>query len=195
MMEWWVELTLELQIFYGIGILATTILIIQLILSLFGLGDDLDADGDLDVDGDVSLDDADGLHVLSVKTIIAFMAGFGWTGALTLNAGLALLLAIPIAVAVGAILMWLVFLLMKALYGLRHSGSLNYRNAIGEIGSVYIRIPGNGGGEGQVEVMIQGRLRVIQACTENPDEIPSGHKVRVKGLVTERVLLVETLSN
>ena len=40
MSEWWGGLNFSLQVFYGIGLLATLILIIQLILTLLG------ADGD-----------------------------------------------------------------------------------------------------------------------------------------------------
>jgi len=216
--EWWSQLTLELQIFYGIGISATAILLIQLVLSLFGFGDhgdaadgvdggglDFDHGDDVGMDADIGIDadihdgsdlaHASGLQVLSTRTVIAFMAGFGWTGVVAQKGGLNISFSLLLALVVGLILMWLVFSLMKMLYSMRQSGSLDYRNAIGQIGKVYIGIPAAGEGTGQVEVLVQGRLAVVEARCESSEKIPSGRQVRVKKLLSARTLLVETVGD
>ncbi|MFC1529324.1 LapA family protein [Gemmatimonadota bacterium] len=198
MIEWWDALTLPYQVFYGVGILGTVLLIVQLLMMLIGGIDDMDvADGvDMDgldaVDGQVDIEHATGLQILSTRTVVAFMTGFGWTGAFALGEGLSLTVALLLAFVVGVLLMWLVYLLMRMLFSLRDSGSLDYRNAIGKIGTVYIRIPPGREGEGQVQVGVQGRLSTVAACTDEDELISSGRQIRVTGLVPPRTLVVTT---
>ncbi len=198
MAEWWDSLAVQYQIFYGVGIIGTVILIIQLIMTLIGAGHDGDmADGHVDLDAadaGADLEHASGLQVLSSRTVVAFMTGFGWTGAFALRQGLSMPVALLLAVVVGGLLMWLVFLLMRMLFSLRQSGSLDYRNAVGQVGSVYVTIPPSREGEGQVQVMVQGRLSTVNACTSEPEAIASGRQIRVTGLVPPRTLVVETLT-
>ena len=195
MAEWWDSLAVQYQIFYGVGIIGTVILLIQLIMTLLGAGHDGDmADGHVDLDASPDIEHATGLQVLSTRTVVAFMTGFGWTGAFALRQGYSMPVALVMAVAVGALLMWLVFMLMRGLYGLRQSGSLDYRNAVGEVGSVYVTVPPGREGEGQIQVPVQGRLCTVNACTNEGDAIPSGRQVRVTGLVPPRTLIVETLN-
>ncbi len=198
MAEWWESLALGYQVFYGVGIIGSVILVIQLAMTLLGAGHDGDlADGHVDIDGmDIDghdlADHSSGLQVLSTRTVVAFMTGFGWTGAFALRQGLSMPLALLAAVVVGGLLMWLVFLLMRMLFGLRQSGSLDYRNAVGQVGSVYVKIPPSREGEGQVQVLVQGRLSTVNACTPEAEAIPSGRQVLVTGLVPPRTLIVET---
>jgi membrane protein implicated in regulation of membrane protease activity len=200
MIEWWDSLTLPYQVFYGVGILGTVLLVVQLLLMLIGGFEDVDAADGMDVDvggmdavdGHADVAHATGLHILSTRTVVAFMTGFGWTGAFALREGLSMIVALLLASAVGVTLMWLVFMLMRMLYSLRDSGSLNYRNAIGQIGTVYVRIPPGRDGEGQIQVEVQGRLSTTTACTDEDELILSGRQVRVVGLVPPRTLIVTT---
>ena len=201
MMEWWNTLALDLQVFYGIGILATLLLVIQLIMTMLGLGDDGAADGmDADfgdgADGTMDGGDSehgDGLSLISTRTIVAFLAGFGWTGAMARGGDLGLPLAVIAAVAVGFVLMLMVFWLMRALYSLRQSGSLDYHNAIGEMGTVYVKIPPRGEGSGQIQLVVQGRLATVAATTESTESILSGIQVKVVKLQAGNTLQVETI--
>lgn len=211
MSEWWSGLSLSLQIFYGIGILASIIMVVQLIMTLFGADTDgATADGGFDggFDGDVDLGGADGppdlvhdvgdaaqhasgLHVLSTRTVLAFLAGFGWTGVIALQGGRSMASSVLIAVGVGLLLMMLVFWLMQWLYSLRQSGSLDYRNAVGQVGTVYVRIPAQGQGTGQIQVLVQGRLATVAAVGRGEAPITSGNKVKVVGLAGLNTLEVE----
>jgi len=201
MMEWWNTLALDLQVFYGIGILATLLLVIQLIMTMLGLGDDGVAEGmdagigdgaDGIMDGGDS-EHGDGLSLISTRTIVAFLAGFGWTGAMARGGDLGLPLAVIAAVAVGFVLMLMVFWLMRALYSLRQSGSLDYHNAIGEMGTVYVKIPPRGEGSGQIQLVVQGRLATVAATTESTEPILSGIQVKVVKLQAGNTLQVETI--
>ena len=183
MIEWWAGLALAFKFYYAIAIATSFFLALQLIALLLGVGD-----GDMDMDAD-----ADGGGVLSVRTVTAFLAGFGWTGALALEYGQPVPMATLLAVLVGGAFMALVVVLMRGLYGLRQTGTLDYKNAIGEIGSVYLHVPAAMKGPGQVEVTVQGRLRVVQAFTRSATEIPNGARVRVVETMDRNTLVVEPL--
>jgi len=193
MSDWWNALPAAQQIFYGVGILATLVLVIQLVLTLVGLGDSGAVD-DIDVPdhGDAH---PSGLKLLSTRTVVAFAAGFGWTGVVALRRDVGLPVTVLLAVVVGFVLMGLVFSFLRILHDLRESGTLNYRNAIGQVASVYLPIPAHQGGPGQVQVKIQGRLMVVQAFTKHGQKIASQSKVRVVDLLDPKTLLVEPLAD
>jgi len=182
--EWWETMSVMLKFFYTIAIVSTLALVGQMLLILIGVGDG-DADTDFDADG--------GLHVLSVRTIVASLTGFGWAGVVTLKQGLAIHWVLGTSMVVGAAFLFAVFYLMKTLYGLRYSGTLDYHNAIGVVGTVYIAIPPKMQRPGQVEIMVQGRLRFVTAYTKEDKELPGQSKVKVVELVDQNTLLVEPL--
>lgn len=185
---WWGSLSEALRWFYAIAISTSVLMVLQLLMMIFGFGDDLEdgADGDASGDGDV--------RVLSVRTVTAFFAGFGWTGIAAIESGASLLTALVLAILVGGVFMGGVIALMRALFSMRHSGTLDYRNAVGEMASVYLRIPANMDHPGQVEVMVQGRLRVVQALTRATEDIPTQARVRVVDTMDQNTLIVEPLT-
>jgi membrane protein implicated in regulation of membrane protease activity len=66
---------------------------------------------------------------------------------------------------------------------------LDINNAVGATGTVYLRIPN--GGTGQVQVSIQGGLRIIDALAAGETELPTGTKVTVVGVRDSTTLVVE----
>ena len=181
MSEWWAALTLVQQILYVIAGLSTTFLVLQLLLNLIGLaGGDTDVDLASHADVDVSVDHADlsvhssGLALISFRTVTAFFVGFGWMGIVLLDAGLTTVLAIAIAVCVGCFFVVVVFYLMKELLGLSEKGNIDYSNAVGQTGSVYVTIPAKGEGRGQVQLKVQGRLREMSAMTNEDEDLKTG---------------------
>jgi membrane protein implicated in regulation of membrane protease activity len=187
MMEiWWQALNLELQIFYGIGIIALLALVLQMALVLFGGMDD---SGDLGDGGHHE----DGLGIFSIRGITAFFLGFGWTGIILLKAGHSLALAIVLGLFVGSVLMLGLFFVMRSMMRLQSSGTLNYANAIGEIATVYVTVPGVQKGGGQVEVMIQGRLAMAEALYRGEISLSPGTKVRVIETIGRSTLVVEPI--
>lgn len=177
---WWDSLSGTLQVFYGIALLSSALLVVQLVLMLLGL----------DVDG---LDDADAGGVLSIRAVVAFFLGFGWAGVAAIRSGLSLFPTLIISTGVGGLFMGGVLLLMRMLYGLRYSGTLDYKNAIGNVGSVYLKIPAGMKSPGQVEVMVQGRLMVVQALTRSGEDLTRDTRIRVVDVVDQNTLLVEPL--
>ena len=186
MSEWWSFLNIELRVFYTIALASSLLLVIQAVMTLFGFGDDADPADDTG--------DGSGLHILSIRTVIAFLVGFGWTGVMAIKAGLSMPMVIGAATLVGGLFMLGVFFLMRTLYSFRQSGTLDYQNAVGKIGTVYLTVPAKAKGPGQIEVMVQGRLKVVQAYTKGEQTIPSRAKVNVVGLLDKQSLLVEPMA-
>ena len=186
MFDWWSTLGRALQIFYGIAITTSALMLFQMVLMLFGM----DGDSDFDVD---DIDGHGGGGILSVRTITAFFVGFGWTGVTLLESGWSLVPTILVATVVGGAFMGGVFAVMRTLYGMRYTGTLDYRNAVGSVGNVYLPIPPAMGGPGQIEVLVQGRLRVVQAFTRAERKLGNNERVRVIDLMDDTTLLVEPL--
>jgi len=195
MEAWWNTLGTPLQIYYGIAIVTTFLLFLQLVLSLIGLDHDVDGfdGGGFDGDGAVLDGHDSGVSVLSVRSVIAFFTGFGWGGVVSLRQGLTVFAATVVATVAGGALTAMILGLMRILYGMRYSGTLDYKNAIGVVGNVYLPIPGDMGGPGQVEVLVQGRLAVVQAFTRSAAKIPNRTRVRVVDTLDQQTLLVEPL--
>ena len=210
MIDWWNSLGLALQVFYCIAIPATLILVIQTILSFFGFGEDADADVDTDVDADVAPDDlpsegvfgengisevesdfdADGLRLFTLRGIIAFFTVFGWVGVTMLEAGVALLITLPVALISGFAIMLLLAILMKIMMKLRNDGNLDIRNAVGASGKVYLTIPPARSGSGKVQILLQGSLVEREAVTDEEEAIPTGSEIVVLSVSSGTDLVV-----
>ncbi len=180
--KWWNALNLPLQVFYVIGVLAALVLLLQTMLAMLG--------GDADADAGHHGGDA---GPFSVRTLSAFFFGFGWSGVVALNSGLGVPAAVAVAFVVGTGFLVVLYLLIRLLVSARHSGTLDYRNAVGQTATVYVTVPGARSGEGQVEVLVQGRLQVVHAMTPHDRALPPKSRVRVTGLVDGTTLEVEAL--
>ncbi len=193
MSEWWSGLGFEAQVYYTIAIVATSVLFLQMLLMMVGIGADELADaGDVDMDGPE--DHPSGIHLLSSRTLVAFAMGFGWAGAMRAVDGAGAAVTVLIAGLVGLLFAYAVLRLMQFLATLRHSGTLNYDNAIGEIGSVYLEVHPAMAAGGQIQVTVQGRLRVVQTLTRSDRPIEKGARVRVTERLGPNTLIVESLT-
>ena len=182
---WWNGLILPLQIFYGTGIIAGILLVIEAILTLLGFGHH-------DIP-ETAIEHPDQLGMLSVRSITGFFFGFGWSGVIAIKSGLTLLPSIAVACLVGAVFLVGIYLLMRTMFSLRSSGTLDYKNAVGSVATVYVTVPPNRGGGGQVEILIQGRLQMISCMTSHSTALAPQSKVRVTGMVDRGTLEVEPL--
>lgn len=188
--SWWNALNWDIQIFYAVGGIALAIVVIQAILTLIGVGDmSAELPDEIASDADVSHDA--GLGLISVRTLTAFFMGFGLTGGTMLENGYAFPWAIGTAALVGIAFMFVIFWIMKMLYGLRASGNVNPASAKGATGTVYVAIPSERIAGGQVELLVSGRLMTLPAITASPEKIPAGTLVRVLEVLPSNVLLVE----
>jgi membrane protein implicated in regulation of membrane protease activity len=184
MIDWWNSLQLVQQIFYGIGIVA-------LVVTLLGIGGDA-----MGVDFDVSSTDADhssGLGIFSMQTISAFFLAFGWTGAVALDSALPLTLTVGIAFVAGVVLMFFIYKMIRMVLRLQSKGNLDYSNAIGQIATVYVTIPGNNDDGGQIQVNIQDRLTTASARKQTAGAIKTGQQVKITGMLDQSSFIVEEL--
>ncbi|MGF1657228.1 MAG: NfeD family protein [Verrucomicrobiales bacterium] len=184
MWEWLSELSLLHQVLFGMGAVGFVIVALQTLLSFFGLDH-----ANVDLGGHDT-----GLWFLSVRSICAFLGGFGW-GTLIVDLQINnLLVAFPIGFLVGTVFMMTVYFLLAFALRLQDQGNLNYQNAVGQTGTVYVSIPPSNEGSGQIEVMFQNRLSTLEAITRGDTKLAPGQKVRVIEVLGSNTLVVEPLS-
>ena len=182
-------------LFIFCGFVGGGMLVLQIVLSLFGLEHGLgvhgmDAHGGMhDQTADHAVHDAAGhaptghvheaLNLTSVRALSAAAAFFGIVGYGIMRAGwptlLALLLAGVAGVAGAAGVAWAMRTMMRA----EADGSLVVEGAIGEPAQVHVAIPPAGQGRGKVLLTLQGRTVEFQADTTAAKALPSGTTVLV----------------
>jgi hypothetical protein len=189
MIDYWLNLDPAERTFTGIGIFSSLILTIQMGMVMLG--------GAIDMPEAEIADTGEGgaSGIFSIRTIGAFFAGFGWAGAAMLQAGNSTGAATFVATLTGTAFLGIVIYLMSYLHSLRQEGTLNYSNAIGNVGNVYLPIPPKRKGMGQVEVMVQGRLRIVQALSDSDKKIGNRVAVRVTDTIDEQTILVKPLED
>lgn len=200
MVSWWESLPFLQQIFYYCAIPSTLILVIQTFLSILGIGhDDFDVDVDLDMDTDYdssvstadAVESAASLKFFSIRGIVAFFTMFGWVGVVLAGKGINSAAVIIIAFISGLAGMFIIALLFYFITKLQCSGNIRIKNAIGQIGQVYIPIPSNMSGKGKIQITLQESLSEIYAMTEGNEKLATGTMVLVVDAIDLNTLLVE----
>ena len=195
---WWAELSPVMKLLWGVTLSASLIFVIQTVMTFLGA----DADStDFDVDVDTSMDGSDlsniegGSNLYTFRNVVNFFLGFGWTAILLEKSIQSTALVIILSVLVGVALVIAVMYLFKWLSSMQQSGNINvYKAAVGCQGKCYLRIPAERGGEGKVQITIQGAVREYNAVTDG-DEIKTGASVKVLEAVDANTLLVEELNS
>jgi len=194
----WIEI-----IYWGSTIIGGTLFLLRTITFLIGAGvdhDAMDADfhGDmpgehdfhLDMDHTEAIADSDfSFKILSLQGITAFFTMFGLIGLALLRANLATILTIFGGTMAGLFAVWVISLLFSQMRRLQSDGSLNINNAIGQKGQVYLAIPAKG--SGQVQLPVQGTLRIFDAVSETQKSLPTGTNVEVTSIVDNKTLVVK----
>lgn len=149
---------------------------------------DADGDGDADAGGDSGL--FAGLKLFTLRGIVAFLAVCGWGGLWLLRMGMHPIFAVFLAIAMGFWAMLLMALFLRVALKLQDDGTLDFRNALGAAGTVYLTIPAARTGEGKVHVIVQDQLRELEAVTDDSSPIPTGTEIVVVGLSGGNTLVV-----
>jgi len=151
--------------------------------------------GDVDADtgGDVgdAVESAASFKLLTLQGITAFLAMFGLVGLACSKAELGGAISVAGGTGAGAVSVVIITKLLTALLKLQSSGTISLKNAVGQDGSVYLRIPAEGTGKVQVE--IQERLMVLEAVSADKTELKTDDKVKIVGIVGGRTLKVKKL--
>jgi len=201
--NWWAALTLTEQILHLIALPSSLFLIIQAILIIVGAGDGgvdsdtggLDADGlDVDSGGDSSTDFG-AMSMFTIQGVASFLCVFGWSSIFLFRSGMSnglfFVLALVIAFVLGFAVMYGVARLMYYLMKLAQSGTLDVKNLLGSMGTVYLTIPSKGKGKGKVMVQTSERLVEFDAVSDG-EAIENNASIRVIDILGENVLVVET---
>ena len=194
------------QLYLICAVAGGTFLGLQFLMLLVGIGGgdaDVDVGGDVDMDigdpsGDYSVDSGEGasaaaathsFQVISTKTLTAFFTFFGLGGRLGGEMEMLTLPRLAVAVGCGLVAVFVVAYLWSMLMRLQSHGNVDVRRAVGTVGRVYLRIPGEETGHGKVTVTIQGRTVELLATTTEA-EIATGSEVEVVALVGKATVKV-----
>lgn len=169
--------------FLYIAIAASAVFIIQLIMTLIGLGGDTDAD----VSSSEGLD-TDTVGIFTFKNLVNFLLGYGWAGICFYN-------TIPSAIglqltAIGIGLLFFVgfWLLLRQILRLSQDSTFHPEQAIGLTADVYLHIPADG--RGKVQFSYRGSVHELDAVAD--EDLPTGAKCKITGNKGD-VLIVEKI--
>lgn len=190
MEEWWAAMS-QLEHVYWISAFVSSILfLVVLIGTIIGGGADADMDA---VDVDVEADTGIGFQFLTFKNLVGFFTVFSWSGIASINAGLSNGITIVISLVCGLAMMFIMAWLFLFMAKQAESGTLQIKNAIGQIGEVYMTVEKNRGAYGKVHIKVQGSLRELDAITDEDEDLTQGNVVKVLEVVSGELLLVEKL--
>lgn len=187
--NWYLALDTNQQIYWGIAIVATVFFLIQTLLTFIGIDamDGMDMDVDI-AEGD-TMDTGGALSLFSVRSLINFAVGFGWTGVCLHSS-----ITNPLLLGIVALLVGIAFGAMypffrKKLMRLESNGAYKLTDCIGKEADVYLRIPKGKSGRGKVQVSLNGSIHEFDAMTEG-DNCATGERVRIVSM-EGNVLTVE----
>lgn len=178
------NLDLEQQVYWALAIIASVIFVIQGVMTFSGLDTDTDT-----VDGDADFD-ADGFHLVSFKSIVSFLLGFGWTGVLLRedieNSIVLGIVATIVGFGFMAIIAYMLYLVQK----LDRENTFRLSDVIGQNADVYLAIPAQKAETGKIIVSANGSTHELEALTTDEERIPTGAKVKITGIETGDVVIV-----
>jgi len=192
-MEWFTGLEWFDKIFWIIALIGSGLFVIMMLVTFITGGGDMDVDGDFN--GDVDMDADGGFSFFTIKNLIAFFTIFGWSGIAALENDLAKLYVILIATVCGLIMMFIMAGLFYLISRLHDSGTLEIKNAIGNIGEVYLTIGESRSSIGKVNVRIQGALRELEALTDDEAPLKTGSVIEVIDVTNNGILIVQKLTS
>ena len=128
-------------------------------------------------DGDISSADVDvdSSGVFSLRTIMAFLASFGATGALTLYFGLSILASALSGVASGLVFAYISWQMMNFAIKQQANSVFVSSDMIGKTAIVHTAIPLNGIGE----ILIDGQRKYISARDKDHNSIDTNAQVKI----------------
>lgn len=188
-MEWYASLELFPKIFWSIALLGSVIFVFIIMTTFIGSDS-----ADLDTDAEIETDTGIGFQFITFKNLVGFFTLFGWSGIACIDAGLSKPLTIIIALIAGLIMMAIMAGMFYYMNKLNHSGTLNYKNAIGGVGEVYLTIGANRSSIGKAHIRIQGALRELEALTDAQVDLKSGTVISVTSVTDNGILIVEQLN-
>ena len=174
-------------LFQACVVLGGVVLLLQVLLSLFGVGGhdlEVHAPPDVHVAGDThaaEVGTSDALSLLSVRAISAGVAIFGASGLVLLGfvpGWLAALVSVAPALVVATLTARLARLMLR----MEVSGSLRLQEAVGQSATVYLTVPASSADartHGLIHLTLQGRSVELRAVTREAVPLKAGSSVVV----------------
>ena len=170
-------MNITLQVYWYIAIGASVFFIIQTIATFVG-GSGADADVDTVIDTSVGHGDFP-FHFFSLRNLVSFLLGFGWTGVSlhkSIQTPWLLLLA---AILVGLLFVGMFFFIIRTLLKLSENNAFKIEDTLGKTGDVYMQIPPSKSGKGKVFISVNGSTHELSAITDDPELLKAGSLVKV----------------
>lgn len=173
----------EYEVYFSLAIMGTGLFLLKFFFLILGAGNDFDIH-----------DGGEAFEIFSLQTILAILMGFGWAGlALRFEYDFSsfqtLLGSIFFGICIGLLSSLLIYTTRK----LNHS-TPEHMPEVGSIGQVYLTIPdANVGGKGQVELIIGGTKKIIEAITPSSNPISSFSQVKVTQVNSRHLVTVDKL--
>ena len=171
-----------MSVYWGFAIGGSVIFAITAVAALFGLGGAESADVDVDMDGEIDIVHPDSgifdFKLISFRSILAFIAMFGWGGVVFGDRGWT---GLAVAVGCGLVTMAITAYLIMSILKLQQNGTRANASLVGKKGTVYLAIPA--GGRGKVVLDLGDSTREITARSEVA--LAKGDTVVTTGLEAE----------
>ncbi|MBV1923195.1 MAG: hypothetical protein KUG68_04110 [Flavobacteriaceae bacterium] len=185
--DWFTALSTFEKVYWVIALVGSLIFIIVMVMTLIG-GDVEDlGDADMDVEGDAGI----GFQFLSFKNLVGFFTIFGWSGIACISEGMSQGATIAISLVCGLIMMTIMAALFYYLSKLTSSGNLKLKNALNEIGEVYLTLGANRSSIGKIQIKVQGSLRELDALSDESVDLKQGTVVKVTEVSSNGMLIVK----
>lgn len=186
MEQWFAELGTFEKVYWVTALISSLLFIILMVMTLMGGEVDDLGDVDADIDGDTGI----GFQFLSFKNLMGFFTIFGWTGIACINEGYSTTLTLVVSIGCGLLMMTAMAALFYYLSKLTSSGTLKLKNALHNIGEVYMTIGANRSTMGKVQIKVQGGLRELDALTDEEADLKQGDVITVTEVTDNGILIV-----
>ena len=158
--------------------------VIQTAMTFIGADSDTDVDTDFDDGGHAPF------HLFSLRNLINFLLGFGWTGVSLYHAIPNKLLLTIVAFLVGLVFIAVFVFVMRALIKLSEDNSFNIRETIGMTADVYLNIPKSKEGKGKIFISVRGTTHELSAITEHAEDLKNGTLVKVLDIEGDSLVVI-----
>jgi hypothetical protein len=191
MEQWFAELGTFEKVYWITALISSLLFIILMIMTLIGGEVDDLGDVDADIEGDTGI----GFQFLSFKNLMGFFTIFGWSGIACINAGYSTTITLVVSIGCGLLMMTAMATLFYYLSKLTSSGTLKLKNALHNIGEVYLTIGANRSSMGKVQIKVQGGLRELDALTDEDEDLKQGVVISVTQVTDNGILIVNKHTN
>ena len=192
MSAWFDDLSTLEQTLFVVAVFATTVFAIQVVFTLFGIGEADDADPNQGaVSDDIGRGGVPFGDVFTIRNGVSFLMGLGWGGLMVHGWGLSnTFLVLLGGMFVGSLFVGINMGLLALMSMLRHEGNLRIENAVGKPATVTLAVPERRTGVGKVRVSVQNRLLECHAITDG-GALARNHSVTIVGLAGSQVIVAD----